>query len=198
MRSSPRCARAAKAASAAGASSPRVMATSTTRSTTRGEASDEWKGPPTTWKGRLVLNLGTSISSLAIRSPKRFCFPPSRHLTTGGRWSWTACFGSCVCEVGLGVGPALRGEDERLYCEAHYFRVKCGYCGESIRDGAYVEALNRQWHEHHLRCAECEVELPADGIYEDGRNRPVCAEHFAGELRACGGVNDMWWPDLAC
>lgn len=122
-----------------------------------------------------------ATGSLIVFSPK-----------AGEDVAWHAvCFVCCVCQEPLvdliHCTTTTTGDDEDgagvlVYCERHFAqsnRPRCFACDELIFSSKYFKAMNRDWHEGHFACFQCDLSLSGQRyIKSSSDQQPYCVKCY--------------------
>ncbi|KAI9206418.1 uncharacterized protein BJ171DRAFT_30113 [Polychytrium aggregatum] len=99
------------------------------------------------------------------------------------------------CKQPFEPGAGFLEHEGYAYCEKDYhnlFSMKCGRC-QSVIDGDYVTAFDRDWHTECFGCAVCGINFP-DGVFFEYEGQPYCEEHYPhpgqGTLRSLNAAAD--------
>ncbi|XP_032223003.1 testin isoform X2 [Nematostella vectensis] len=100
------------------------------------------------------------------------------------------CFVCTVCN-NLLVDLIYFYKDGVIYCGRHYaeqFKPRCAACDELIFSETYTQAEDRNWHQRHFCCLECDRDLGGQ-LYVARGGQPHCLEcydkYYAKHCMSC-------------
>ncbi|XP_031566132.1 testin-like isoform X2 [Actinia tenebrosa] len=89
------------------------------------------------------------------------------------------CFVCCMCN-NLLVDLIYFYKEGNIYCGRHYaeqFKPRCAACDELIFSEQYTQAEDRNWHQRHFCCLECDKDL-GGMLYVAKNGQPHCLECY--------------------
>uniref|UniRef100_A0A3Q3KGA0 LIM zinc-binding domain-containing protein n=1 Tax=Monopterus albus TaxID=43700 RepID=A0A3Q3KGA0_MONAL len=106
-----------------------------------------------------------------------------------GRTYHSHCFVCSICKSPFPIGDRVTFCGKKCVCQQCSHSLNCAGCGEEIKQGQSLLALERQWHVSCFKCRTCGCALTGEYISKDGI--PYCETdyhtQFGIRCESCNG-----------